>query len=128
MRPLNFAEQFALPILAGKKRQTIRKVSKRVYRPGDKLGLFVNLHTPKAELLAITTVVDVIAIVASGRGVYLGGKRLDDSELAAFAVADGFANRAELVEFLDDAYDFSRVPFVGRVIRWDGLDDCDDDE
>ena len=120
----SFKRQFAEPILAGTKRQTIRADRKRHARPGEELQLYTGMRTKhcrligKAHCLAIQTV----ALLFWGRqGIIIDGvSHVSPAVLDGFARDDGFADWDQMRAFW---FDVNQVvdEFHGVLIRWGGL-------
>jgi hypothetical protein len=117
---LNFKPQFVEPIRSGRKCHTIRARRLIPIKPGDNLYLYVGLRHKGAERILPEPVkcsrVESIAIDATTTGmVTLGGVPLTYDERELLAVADGFRNWDEMLEFWE-----GRLPFVGQIIHWKG--------
>ncbi len=129
----SFKAQFAEPIIAGEKRQTVRGERKRHARPGERLQLFTAMRTKHCrKLLDLDPVcIDVrpISIVLDNAHreilslILLDGVVLNDQEVEAFAIADGFratridgTARAQMGEFWLRNHELNQ--FTGVVIRW----------
>lgn len=118
----SFKAQFAEPIIAGIKRQTIRADRKRHARLGERLQLYVGMRTKHCRKIisdpvcigieSVQIYLDEIQITSIAiDGVFITG---DVGE--AFAKADGFAS-------VDDMHNFWLVnhgagEFHGVIIRW----------
>lgn len=128
----SFQKQFAEPILAGTKRQTIRAVGKRRHaRVGDELQLYTGMRTKHCRLLARARCIELrrMAIIfpkvehwhvllfddvrVSTRGV--SRYRMDE-----FARADGFPSAEEMLAFWKkhhpEAVEAGR--FDGVLVQW----------
>lgn len=133
MVALSFKGQFAGPIVAGTKRQTVRMQRKRPPRVGEMLQLYTAMRTkhcrkivpdvPCTEVCLIMIVVDaqhpelIAAITFDGRDM------LRDREIERFAVADGFV-ASEGVTARRAMGNFwmrhhGAGEFIGHVIRWE---------
>lgn len=103
MVAFSFQKQFAEPIIAGTKRQTIRARARA--KPGDRLQLYTGMRTKACRKIgdAICHAVRPIRIVplAAGGGFQIGDEepQVIGWELNAFARADGFADWAALAAF-----------------------------
>jgi hypothetical protein len=109
-------------IISGAKRQTIRGVRKNPIKEGETLYLWWKQRSPEREKLgeAICTRAREIWICTDGYDFPDDQYSLVDhpSLLNDFAIADGFNNWQELVEFFDTAHG---LPFEGVLIEWDDL-------
>jgi hypothetical protein len=124
---LNFQQRFEAPILAGTKRQTIRRARKDDYRPavGSVLHLYVHARTSKMRKIAEknceachTIVVDFTApraerLLIDSFPLEQYWPHLDQN---AFARADGFNDLAEMREFFEGLYGADE--FTGNLITW----------
>jgi hypothetical protein len=118
MPALNFKQQFSSDVRTGKKRQTIRALGKRSFRPGVTLYHYTGQRTARCRLLATATCQDVKPVVIHRDTVTLDGERLIGDALRAFAIADGFWSVREFFDFFEKQH-FSHIePFHGRVIYW----------
>jgi hypothetical protein len=104
-------------ILAGAKRQTIRRTAR--CRPGDRLQLYTGMRTKQCRKLgeAVCTRVEHVMIpVAALRHVILDNRRVLRGRAAAlFAEADGFTSLEAFFAFFQLHYE---LPFEGAVISW----------
>lgn len=110
-------------ILDGSKRQTIRGIRKRAIAEGDKLFLYWKQQSPKhCEKLGEATCVKAreISICTDAYDFPDDQYSLVDhpSHLNDFAIADGFDNWQQLIEFLENTHG---LPFTGVLIEWDGI-------
>lgn len=125
MPGLGFSAQFADLVESGKKTQTIRAPRVRPIHVGDRVYLWTGLRTTKARKLGEGIVERVELIRLDRRGSSVGaeyphplrgsGFWLTESALSRLAQADGFAGRAELLDWFDRAHG---LPFTGDLIRW----------
>lgn len=132
MPALNFQKQFVPLIESGKKRQTIRPVSKRVIISGDKLFLFTGLRTKNCRCIippiriyhrdqhsftfnpyVICKSVDKIKIGLLE--VYINEKELMGCDKFSLAYKDGFENYTDFYFFFKKQYG---LPFEGVIIKW----------
>lgn len=124
---LGFKARFEKPILAKRKRHTIRDKRKRPIRVGDRLDCYVNPRQKSMRLLGRWPCVKVESIQIRHRwrsrgcipgyaeiGVRVDGIELSRSERERLARADGFSGFAEMVHFWR-----GRLPFHGDIIHWD---------
>lgn len=116
----NFQPRFAPLIREGLKRQTIRKGG-RLPNPGNRLQLFTGQRTAAcARILeedpVCTAVLSCTLHFASGMvsAVFAGGHLVTD--LHGFAIADGFADIADMSAFWREHHGARR--FDGWVIEW----------
>ena len=115
----SFQAQFAEPILAGTKRQTIRPVGKRRHaKPGDTLQLYVGMRTKHCRLIATASCVSALPI---DMNLSTGDITIDGSfrrwSLNYFAQRDGFASWGELREFWRKHHP-GKLLFEGLLISW----------
>lgn len=130
----SFAPQFVEAVSTLRKRQTVRAYRKRHARPGVPIQLYTAMRTRQcSKLVAVDpVVVDVrhihIAIDSLNpqiiQSIEIEGRLLDNDEIEAFAVADGFGGaladglaRRRMGEFWARNHDWNG--FVGVVIRWE---------
>lgn len=130
----SFKPQFVEPIATLTKRQTVRSERKRHARPGEPIQLYTAMRTRHCRkiLSADPICLDVRPIrihldslnphlISS---IHINEIPLDDAEIEAFAVADGFNGalahgfaRRRMGEFWLQNHDWNG--FVGVVIRWE---------
>jgi hypothetical protein len=126
MRVILFMPRFEAPILAGTKRQTIRRERKRPISPGDELSLRRWAGMPyrspqiilgRAECVAVKEV----DIWSDGNFllVNVGGFELSQRKVEAFARDDGFEDAADMHQHWANHNGF---PFRGVVIQWEGFE------
>jgi hypothetical protein len=122
----SFKKQFAQPILAGTKVQTIRARRmgrSRHARPGDTLQLYTGLRTKHVKLLGTAIclsaehiTIDVFgAEVSTGGNVYAILNGLDD-----FARRDGFEDWQAMRLFWEENHSGVSL-FEGTIIQWGGF-------
>jgi hypothetical protein len=120
MSLLGFKKQFAGPVEARTKRQTIRaKVNGHAV--GRPIQLYTGLRTKACRKLSEVDPVCVsIEPVVIARGGYckIGGQMLGGRALADFAEADGFASVDDFFAFFASA---DGRDFEGFLIKWDWL-------
>lgn len=123
----SFKKQFAEPILAGTKRQTIRADRKRHARPGEELQLYTGMRTKQCRKVgrSICEAVLTILIDMTTETVVIRHEKLDDlietpDDLAKFAMADGFASWADMKAFWRTNHP-GVDEFEGVMIRWGAL-------
>lgn len=120
---LNFRAQFAALVEAGTKPHTVRAHRRdgREPLPGDMLHLYTGLRSKSARLLRrepcqYTTELTIQPSAGNVHHILLGGHPLDQRQIEALAVADGFPAAAEFVQFFADTYG---LPFTGLLIGWE---------
>ncbi len=118
----SFKAQFAAPILAGVKRQTLRNDRKRHARPGETLQLFTGMRTRQCRLVGTATCKQAAPIrlhLDCGRVEFLWtGRALTTiEELDGFAQIDGFARWRAMCAFWSKEH--PSVPtWEGVQISW----------
>jgi uncharacterized protein YqfB (UPF0267 family) len=118
----SFKQQFAAPILAGTKRQTIRADRKRHARPGEELQLYTGMRTRQCALIARVTCASVTPIRI--RFPPDSMIEFDDQTLRpgagidAFARLDGFPDWHAMKQFWWANHPTSLRVFTGMLIRW----------
>lgn len=133
MVALSFKGQFAAPILAGTKHQTVRVQRKRPPRAGERLQLYVGMRTKHCRKIMpdpICTEVCLIMITVHAdhpeliTGITFDNRtHLGNEAIERFAVADGFAAsegtsaRRAMGNFWMRHHGAGR--FIGHVIRWE---------
>lgn len=123
-----FKAQFEMPIVTGRKRQTVRAKGKRRHaRPGEQLQLYTGLRAKKARKLMAdpicTSVAEICVDVRTDwdgfiRAISIDGTYLTSDEMEAFARADGFTNLHQMGDFWFDSH--GEGVFDGVVIHWSG--------
>lgn len=117
---LNFQKQFADDVLAGRKRQTIRKERKDGRRPeiGDCVALYTGLRTNSSRHLLDADCVAVLGVTLDARAgsITVGEERLDAAALEAFAQMDGFADAAAMFAWFLQTH--GEAMFHGFCVRW----------
>ena len=119
MPALNFQAQFAPLVESGEKRQTIRllrKDGRMSCFQGDTVVLYTGMRTKGCRKLLDATCesIDPITIKANGT-VKLCGQVLHRDTVEEIARADGFSDKAAMMEWFEKTHDF---PFIGYLIRW----------
>jgi hypothetical protein len=121
---LGFKPRFESKILDKSKRHTIRPKRKKRPRPGQPCHCYVNPRQKTMRLLGrwyCVRVQDIWIKVARfgpkgpaiGYAILVDGDRLKADEREALAIADGFENFGEMMEFWS-----GRLPFHGDIIHW----------
>jgi hypothetical protein len=109
-------------ILDGSKRQTIRGIRKNPIKEGETLYMWWKQRSPQREKLGETKCVKIreICIMTDGYDFPDDQYSLVDhpSLLDNFAIADGFDNWQQLIEFFENAHG---LPFEGVLIEWDSI-------
>jgi len=110
-----FAPQFAELVASGAKTQTVRPVPVRIPLPGDTISLRTWTDKPyrsKQRVLREAKIFEVSSCTIFESAVYVNGKPEHRHE---FAVADGFTDYGELVEWFKNVHG---LPFNGICIKW----------
>lgn len=119
----SFQRQFVAPILAGRKRHTIR--AERTGRCqhaklGDKLQLYTGMRTRHCKLIGRAVCqgrqpvrIDLVADIVALPGRFREGR----GALDAFAMSDGFADWDELKAFWREQHPGVTL-FSGSLITW----------
>jgi len=104
-------------IISGAKRQSIRADRKKPIKVGDKLYLYWKQRSPECEKLGETVCTKVSKSLINQDGVNVDDKIIiNQTGLDQFAIADGFDNWQQLIEFFDKTHG---LPFTGNLIEWD---------
>lgn len=132
MVAFSFKGQFAAPILAGTKRQTIRAGRNRPPRVGERLQLYTGMRTKHCRKIIpdpICTEVRVVCIEVDPAhpqiiaSIDFGDFKLRDHEIERFARADGFAGTGECSarRAMGNFWMRHHGPgeFLGLLIRWE---------
>ncbi|MCZ4281675.1 hypothetical protein O4H49_12870 [Kiloniella laminariae] len=130
MPAFNFQKRFATQITSGTKLSTIRAERKDKRSPaavGDEVTLYTGMRTKNCNKLAKARISAVRTFMITNRRNndgfdftgYLDGMPLSETSLHQLAIADGFENAQEMIEFFDKTYS---IPFAGWHISWEGLD------
>jgi hypothetical protein len=116
---------FREQILSGAKRQTIRAVRKNPIKEGETLYMWWKQRSPKREKLGETKCINIAPITIRKDGYSIqsekffnSGEFTDYLSLSLMAIANGFKDWQELVEFFEKAHG---LPFTGVVIQWDSI-------
>lgn len=116
MPAINFKPVFADRVLSGQKCQTIRKLGKRKFAPGDRLVFYTGQRTAACRKLgeAVCVNVEYLTIYANaelvvhnvpvGDGGTFVGLEMSDLQADALARVDGFSTRAEMFAFFRGIY------------------------
>lgn len=127
MPSLNFKKEFATMVESGKKRQTIRKLGKRNYRPGQTAYLYTGQRTKECRQLwhgfykgtppAIKSVEPIVIWERDSgiREIQINTRRLYFEEKVDLARADGFNLLIYFYQFFEREHGF---PFHGLLIKW----------
>ena len=107
-------------IESGTKRQTIRAIRKNPIKSGDRLLMYWKQRSPKnCEKLGDAICTKVSDVIVMSNGVNFRKKFLiSNLELNEFAIADGFDNWDQMLQFFDKNYG---LPFTGVLIEWDSI-------
>jgi hypothetical protein len=124
----SFRPCFIDPILSGRKRQTIRAISRRRHaRPGDPLQLYTGMRTKNCRLIGRARCIGVVEVgLRFDADEDLEGVIADPAytlDRDAFAQRDGFADWGALKEFWRTAHPtaFAAGAFAGVMICWGDL-------
>jgi hypothetical protein len=132
VRVLLFYPRFVLPILDGRKRQTIRRDRKsHPIAVGDRLSLRRCAGMPyrsnQVEIRGPVTCSAVLPVRIEATWpqgslrVWIGGMALPASDLPRFARADGFTCVGDMLGYYRDA---DTTDFSGVLIEWNGGSRC----
>lgn len=125
----SFKAQFAAPILAGTKQQTIRANRKRHARPGETLQLYTGMRTKHCRLIGravcqetqnvrLSFINGYVMLGSVGSGSALCRELLRTrADCDAFARRDGFEDWKSLAEFWEANHPGTRF-FDGVLIFW----------
>jgi hypothetical protein len=108
-------------ILDGSKRQTIRAVRKNPINEGQTLYMWWKQRSPQREKLGEAKCTKTTPITIQETKAILTYPDSGDYEIVhldKFAIADGFDNWQQLIEFFDEAHG---LPFEGVLIEWDSI-------
>jgi hypothetical protein len=128
----SFQPRFVAPILAGTKRQTIRRPRRRHAREGEEMQLYTGMRTRHCRLICRRTCIGASPITLvfddndpdEGEGVIAPGFGIGEwgyASLDQFAIGDGFANWAELRAFWREHHADKldeRGMWDGHIIFW----------
>ncbi|WP_341909622.1 hypothetical protein [Ferrovibrio terrae] len=123
----SFNKQFALPIITGRKQQTIRKPRPRHARPGETLQLYQGMRTKHCALIGTARCFQTMAIKIQleankvittspndgSLDTWASSKALDQ-----FAQSDGFRDWQDMKAFWHKTHPGLAV-FEGVLIRWE---------
>lgn len=123
MRVLTFDRRFVPSILDGTKQQTIRPNGRRphVIDVGTPLSLRIWLgvaYRSNQFQIAKVVVTSVASIIVDEGLIWIDRQPVPDLE--KFARQDGFS---DLESFLAYFREYARLPFAGRLICWDKLEE-----
>ncbi|MEA5489304.1 MULTISPECIES: ASCH domain-containing protein [Pseudanabaena] len=105
-------------IKSGAKRHTIRALRKFPIKVGDKLYLWWKQRSPEREKLGEAKCIKVSDVLINADGVNIDDKIIINKiGLDNFAIADGFNDWQQLIEFFDK----DGLPFEGVLIQWDNI-------
>jgi hypothetical protein len=116
MKELDFQEQFAAAIQAGRKSQTIRRAAP--CRPGEQLLLVTGTGTAAYRPLRPATCTGVTPVKIGPAHLELNGQPLPNGIIRQdeFARQDGFASYREMAAWFENRY--GALPFEGFLIEW----------
>jgi hypothetical protein len=115
MPSYNFRECFAGQVERKTKRQTIRARRKSRPRPGQIAYCFAGLRTKRCRRLGAWPIRQVHNVRLFDEGVLVDGAALRDTELDAFARADGFGHWPGMLCFFSSEHG---LPFQGDLVIW----------
>ena len=118
----SFKQQFREPIVAGTKRQTIRKDRKRHARQGEELQLYTGMRTRQCALIgrAVCIAAAPIHIHVEDGCAFCEHPGIIPETMDAFAQADGFTDWPAMRAFWRHEHPDKPV-FSGVIIRWKEL-------
>jgi hypothetical protein len=110
-------------IESGAKRQTIRKIRKNPVKQGDNLFLYWKQQAgaPHCAKLGEAVCQSITPVFISVDGVNIDNDKfliINQNGLDKFAIADGFENWQQMIEFFDKTHG---LPFTGVLIQWDEI-------
>ena len=106
-------------ILSGAKRQTIRTIRKNPIKEGETLYMWWKQRSPEREKLGEAKCMRATSIQIYRNGFvmpFISGQLPEI--LDNFAIADGFDNWQQLIEFFENTHS---LPFEGVLIEWDSI-------
>lgn len=122
---LNFKKQFVPPMRAGVKNHTIRGDRKFPIKVGDILYCYCGARTKHCFKIfdkppVCTKVLPIVINICGTALVLVDGERLRPDECERLAIADGFANFSEMMQFWKKEHGDKdgRVLFSGQIIHW----------
>lgn len=119
MPMIGFKKEFAKAVATGQKKQTVRRVSKKIYTVGDPLVAYSGLRTKQVKKLMESTITRVEKFLFYGPyTLVLDGKLLSDSERNAFAKKDGFDDFISMRKWFSDQYE-NLYTQEFQVIHWE---------
>jgi hypothetical protein len=117
----SFQQQFAAPIKAGAKRQTIRADRRRHARSGETLQLYTGMRTRQCRLIGRAVCVGVgpvrLYLRDGAVALWTGVTLTAPSDLDAFAIRDGFPGWTALAAFWASVHPTTPI-FSGVQIEW----------
>jgi hypothetical protein len=118
-----FKPRFAALVEAGTKTQTVRPTPARMPKAGDKLSLRMWTGKPyrsKQREIRAATVLYVAKIKLDCFDMWFDGVRASEAKQDAFAIADGFSDCSEMLDWFENEHG---LPFEGVVIVWQNTKD-----
>ena len=124
MPAYNFKQQFAPAVESGQKRQTIRQTERGAHR-GATAYLYTGQRTSSCRKLGEGTITDVLPIEIGRHACGEPYANITESgeqvhvvhhDLNILAIADGFRNGEEMVEWFASQYG---IPFTGYLHQWE---------
>lgn len=116
----SFQPQFILPIVAGRKRQTIRAIcSKRHVREREAIQLYTAMRTKACRKIgdAVCAFVVPVRLLLDQDRVVVSGVETWPAALDGFAQRDGFADWADMKAFWAEHHP-GVTDFEGLLIAW----------
>jgi hypothetical protein len=117
----SFKSQFAAPIAARTKVQTIRAERKRHARLGETLQLYTAMRTVHCRLIGLAICIGVGEVrldLKQGRvDLWTGIQLTTPADLDAYAIRDGFADWAAMRLFWAKTHP-AATTFTGVAIEW----------
>jgi hypothetical protein len=120
----SFQPQFVPKLQAGEKSQTIRAVGrKRHARPGEMVQIYTGMRTKHCQKLFQSECLSTSAVlIFPDRTVQVDDRTLDEQEKADLAVADGFTDFDQFMEFFGQNFSHrdkaENIPFDGILVKW----------
>lgn len=116
----SFQRRFVTPILAGRKRQTVRQVGKRRHATdGETIQIYTGMRTKSCRLLGLAVCASVmpIAFDSAEQRITIRDTIYEmRADLETFAESDGFASVEEMFAFF--AANGNPPQWSGVLITW----------
>lgn len=122
MPAINFQKQFVEAIVSGQKKQTIRSMRKRPFKKGDRLYLYTGMRTKNCHRIGLVVcsrveTFEILPLSDHSAKVIVEGVRLSGGQIHQLAVADGFQESHQMMDFFSK--DNYIIRFKGQIIHWD---------